>query len=112
MKAKEASGIPVKVYNMPGGNMEEDLVDPDWLFRQLRSLDGPNKLLILDCRAHSDFSEAHIRGSVPLAIPSSDASHCVRSSRVICRSVIPEINAQARVSNRTHDCDNRTLLYK
>ncbi|KAF3427218.1 hypothetical protein E2986_07411 [Frieseomelitta varia] len=55
---------------MPGGNMEEDLVDPDWLFRQLRSLDGPNKLLILDCRAHSDFSEAHIRGSVPLAIPS------------------------------------------
>lgn len=50
--------------------MEENLVDPDWLFRQLRSLDGPNKLLILDCRAHSDFSEAHIRGSVPLAIPS------------------------------------------
>ncbi|KAK1118259.1 hypothetical protein K0M31_015302 [Melipona bicolor] len=55
---------------MPGGNMEEDLVDPDWLFKQLRSLDGPNKFLILDCRAHSDFSEAHIRGSVPLAIPS------------------------------------------
>lgn len=56
---------------MPGGNiMEEDLVDPEWLFRHLRSPDGPNKLLILDCRAHSDFSEAHIRGSVPLAIPS------------------------------------------
>ncbi|CAK9817894.1 Dual specificity protein phosphatase Mpk3 [Anthophora plagiata] len=56
---------------MPGGNvMEEDLVDPEWLFRELRSIDGPNKLLILDCRSHADFSEAHIRGSVPLAIPS------------------------------------------
>lgn len=56
---------------MPGGSViEEDLVDPEWLFKQLRSPDGPNKLLILDCRAHSDFSEARIRGSVPLAIPS------------------------------------------
>lgn len=50
--------------------MEEDLLDPEWLFRELRSQNGPNKLLILDCRAHSDFSDAHIRGSVPLAIPS------------------------------------------
>ena len=50
--------------------MEEDLISPEWLFRELRSHDGPGKLLILDCRAHSDFSEAHVRGSVPLAIPS------------------------------------------
>lgn len=50
--------------------MEGDLVGPEWLFRELRSPNGPGGLLILDCRAHSDFSEAHIRGSVPLAIPS------------------------------------------
>lgn len=50
--------------------MDEEFVDPERLFRELRSQDGPSKLLILDCRAHSDFSEAHIRGSVPLAIPS------------------------------------------
>lgn len=50
--------------------MEEDLISPEWLFRELRSHDGLGKLLILDCRAHSDFSEAHVRGSVPLAIPS------------------------------------------
>ncbi|KAH0947446.1 hypothetical protein HN011_005540 [Eciton burchellii] len=56
---------------MPGSDtMEEDLLGPEWLFKELRSQDGPNKLLILDCRAHSDFSDAHIRGSVPLAIPS------------------------------------------
>lgn len=56
---------------MPGsGVMEEDLLGPEWLFKELRSQGGPNKLLILDCRAHSDFSDAHIRGSVPLAIPS------------------------------------------
>lgn len=61
-----------KGYKMPGsgGAMEEDLLDPEWLFRELRTQNGPNKLLILDCRAHSDFSDAHIRGSVPLAIPS------------------------------------------
>jgi len=58
-------------HNMPGSDtMEEDLLGPEWLFKELRSQDGPNKLLILDCRAHSDFSDAHIRGSVPLAIPS------------------------------------------
>ncbi|XP_043259179.1 dual specificity protein phosphatase Mpk3 isoform X2 [Colletes gigas] len=56
---------------MPGGNaMEDDLVGPEWLLRELRSHNSPSKLLILDCRAHSDFSETHIRGSVPLAIPS------------------------------------------
>ncbi|KMQ90496.1 dual specificity protein phosphatase mpk3-like protein [Lasius niger] len=57
---------------MPGSGvaMEEDLLGPEWLFSELRSQNGPNKLLILDCRAHSDFSDAHIRGSVPLAIPS------------------------------------------
>lgn len=47
-----------------------DLISPEWLFRELRLPDGPNKLLILDCRMHSDFLEARIRGSVPLAIPS------------------------------------------
>lgn len=52
------------------GTMEEDLLGPEWLFRELRSQNGSNKLLILDCRAHSDFFDAHIRGSVPLAIPS------------------------------------------
>lgn len=58
-------------HNMPGGGvMEEDLLGPEWLFKELRSQEGPSKLLILDCRAHSDFSDAHIRGSVPLAIPS------------------------------------------
>jgi len=55
---------------MPDSAMEEDLLGPEWLFGELRSQDGPNKLLILDCRAHSDFSDAHIRGSVPLTIPS------------------------------------------
>lgn len=55
---------------MPGNTMEEDLVDPEWLFTELRSPDGPNKLLILDCRANCDFSDTHIRGSVPLTIPS------------------------------------------
>lgn len=55
---------------MPDSAMEEDLFGPEWLFGELRSQDGPNKLLILDCRAHSDFSDAHIRGSVPLTIPS------------------------------------------
>lgn len=55
---------------MPDSAMEEDLQGPEWLFSELRSQDGPNKLLILDCRAHSDFSDAHIRGSVPLTIPS------------------------------------------
>lgn len=56
---------------MPGnGGVMEDLLGPEGLFRELRSQNGPNKLLILDCRAHSDFSDAHIRGSVPLAIPS------------------------------------------
>lgn len=58
-------------HNMPGsGVIEEDLLGPEWLFKELRSQEGPSKLLILDCRAHSDFSDAHIRGSVPLAIPS------------------------------------------
>lgn len=57
---------------MPGSeiNNEEGFVGPEWLFRELRSQASRDKLLILDCRAHSDFSEAHIRGSVPLAIPS------------------------------------------
>lgn len=55
---------------MPDSAMGEDLLGPEWLFGELRSQDGPNKLLILDCRAHSDFSDAHIRGSVPLTIPS------------------------------------------
>lgn len=55
---------------MPDSAMEEDLFGPEWLFGELRSQEGPNKLLILDCRAHADFSDAHIRGSVPLTIPS------------------------------------------
>lgn len=50
--------------------MADNLIGPDWLFRELRSQDGTNRLLILDCRAHSDFLEAHVRGSVSLAIPS------------------------------------------
>ncbi|KAI4481883.1 hypothetical protein M0802_013871 [Mischocyttarus mexicanus] len=50
--------------------MADNPIGPDWLFRELRSQDGTNRLLILDCRAHSDFLEAHIRGSVSLAIPS------------------------------------------
>lgn len=56
---------------MPGDSvMEEDLLDPEWLFEELRSPKSPNRLLILDCRAHADYSDAHIRGSVSLAIPS------------------------------------------
>ncbi|XP_046741432.1 dual specificity protein phosphatase Mpk3 [Diprion similis] len=55
---------------MPGGTTEEGLVSTEWLFSELRSLGGPSRLLVLDCRAHSEFAEAHIRGSVPLAIPS------------------------------------------
>lgn len=55
---------------MPSSIGEEGLVAAEWLFAELRSQSSGNKLLILDCRAHSDFSENHIRGSVPLAIPS------------------------------------------
>ncbi|XP_063992027.1 dual specificity protein phosphatase Mpk3 isoform X2 [Diachasmimorpha longicaudata] len=56
---------------MPGEGMsEEGFVRVEWLFRELRSQDGPERLLILDCRGHLEFLEAHIRGSVPLAIPS------------------------------------------
>ncbi|CAG5103399.1 Similar to Mkp3: Dual specificity protein phosphatase Mpk3 (Drosophila melanogaster) [Cotesia congregata] len=57
---------------MPGEGMveEEGYVGHEWFFRELRSQGGPDRLLILDCRAHSDFLEAHIRNSVPLAIPS------------------------------------------
>ncbi|XP_066598420.1 dual specificity protein phosphatase Mpk3 isoform X2 [Prorops nasuta] len=60
------------ISNMPGGNVieEDHLVGSEWLFRELRSQDDSDRLLILDCRANSDFVEAHIRGSVPLAIPS------------------------------------------
>ena len=49
---------------------EEGRVCPEWLCQELRSQERSNRLLILDCRAHLDFVEAHIRGSVPLAIPS------------------------------------------
>lgn len=56
---------------MPGGDaLVEDLLGPEWLFKELRSQGGPCRLLILDCRAHCDYSDAHIRGSVSLAIPS------------------------------------------
>lgn len=56
---------------MPGKGSEEcNLVEPEWLIKELRSEGGADKLLMLDCRAHSDLSEARIRGSVPLAIPS------------------------------------------
>ena len=55
---------------MTGGIGDDVLVEPEWLFGELRSQEGSSKLLILDCRAHTDFSENHIRGSVPLAIPS------------------------------------------
>ncbi|XP_012286020.1 dual specificity protein phosphatase Mpk3 [Orussus abietinus] len=55
---------------MPGGDVtEEGQVGPEWLFGELRSPGGVDKLLILDCRPNSEFSEAHVRGSVPLAIP-------------------------------------------
>ncbi|XP_015115180.1 dual specificity protein phosphatase Mpk3 [Diachasma alloeum] len=56
---------------MPGEGMsEEGFVRAEWLFRELRAQGGPERLLILDCRGHLDFLEAHVRGSVPLAIPS------------------------------------------
>ena len=49
---------------------EEGRVCPEWLCQELRSQERSSRLLILDCRAHLDFVEAHIRGSVSLAIPS------------------------------------------
>lgn len=55
---------------MPGGTGEDGLVSAEWLFAELRSHENSNKLLILDCRAHADFADNRIRGSVPLAIPS------------------------------------------
>ncbi|KAK0167217.1 hypothetical protein PV327_004646 [Microctonus hyperodae] len=52
------------------GMIDEGVIEAEWLFTELRSQNGPDKLLILDCRGHSEFLDAHIRGSVPLAIPS------------------------------------------
>jgi hypothetical protein len=46
----------------------EGLVSGEWLSRELRR--QAQRLLVLDCRAGTDYAESHVRGSVALAVPS------------------------------------------